>query len=747
MSDTATPQYTATVNQSVFLEPLMGAAGPQSYLDRFPDEVYNKGIDTHLVKFMYALLGPAGIGWLRRNYLEARLLFEEFGVELFDLERFFGNPFQFGRVLEEVYDEDPRGLLPQAKWNELRAKDAAYRNRAIDFLNGVRMGNTPAGMKLIARAGLGHEVEIIENYKALFNDYTDKPLDLAHYGQTRSTEEMIVVPRREVPRSEVQTITIYGNPTGGTFKLKYDIRETVNIPFDAPARSENYRTLANTAGAPAIRVSSENTLITVAVVANAGSPATLNDLVIYDNAVEQSRYDHPKANLASLVAEVNAVDNDVMLTLITDGTALALLAASNLTAFTLGVQEALEALPNIGANNVEVTGGPGPSNPYQVYFVNELSNRDVLPLTSVNALTGGSSPAISTTTNLTGVATADETVRIDDRHRHNLQAAVDRIRPQTTIPTVNEGRGLRSPQIWAGITASSEYSTVLKYITGKPDVLWPDRDAVNWVEAGVEHEAPRLKDDLQHHYQNFHTVASIKSYNEGAEALTGYDEGTWDNDPYMSEHVGRFSPLQSALFPEFADFTDSSQRFLIHHALAEYENLPVARGLLEVPGQTETILQGSYPESYVSLQGVRPIVYQGDRFWSSDERATGDEYLEIDLGEVKAVNYISFETTRKPVAVELDYDRLDQTPARKWEPVVHTGSTRTFSFSPEYQSSWTPGLLYFTNARGGLVYTRHLRLKFSRQVTNDSPFKAADGTPQPSTVDVRNLRVGRNLTT
>ena len=83
-----TPDYTEVIDQSFFIEPLGGPQNPTNYLDRFPDEVYNKSIDSHLVKFLYSLLGPAGIGWLRKNYLEARLQLEEYGVDLFNLDSF-----------------------------------------------------------------------------------------------------------------------------------------------------------------------------------------------------------------------------------------------------------------------------------------------------------------------------------------------------------------------------------------------------------------------------------------------------------------------------------------------------------------------------------------------------------------------------------------------------------------------------------------------------------------------------------
>lgn len=192
------PTYQDTVDQRFTLEPLGGPKDVFYYLDRFPDEIYHKSPDTHLYKFMRAMLGDSGVNWLRKNHLEARLLLEELGIDLFDLDKFFGNVFGFGRIVEESFDEDPFGIIPKDVWESIKAKNARYRNRALDFINGARAGNTPLGMRLAAKAGLGHNVEIIENYKYLYDVHSDRPLGLRYFGRTASTEEMIVLPRKEL---------------------------------------------------------------------------------------------------------------------------------------------------------------------------------------------------------------------------------------------------------------------------------------------------------------------------------------------------------------------------------------------------------------------------------------------------------------------------------------------------------------------------------------------------------------------
>jgi hypothetical protein len=67
------PTTTVTVNQDYLIEPLTGPSHPKKYLDRFPEEIYDTSVDSTLVKFLYALLGPSGAGWIKQNYLEVRI--------------------------------------------------------------------------------------------------------------------------------------------------------------------------------------------------------------------------------------------------------------------------------------------------------------------------------------------------------------------------------------------------------------------------------------------------------------------------------------------------------------------------------------------------------------------------------------------------------------------------------------------------------------------------------------------------
>lgn len=655
MADTTTrPEFVGVVNRDFFIAPLGGPQNPINYLDRFPDGLYNKAIDSHLVKFMYTILGPSGVGWLRKNYLEARLLLEDFGVELFDLDKFYANPLQFGRILEEVYDEDPLGLLPRDKWEELRAKDAKYRNRAVDYVTGARAGNTPTGMHLVARSGLGHEVEIIENYKYLYDTHSDDPLGLPYYGKTHSTEEMIVLPRREIAGNETQTITITGAPTGGSFTLFF------------PIGSE----ITNTTGA-------------------IGYNATRDSVKIF-----------------------------------------------------------LDALPSIGSGNSRVSGGPLPANPIHITFTGKLAAQDVPQLQVINSLTGGISPSISITTDQEGIIDNSEIVYISARDMRYARDAIDRIKPVTTILSFGSAPGLRTAQVWNEVTTTSTYQEVIRYAVGQTGINWPVRSNQDWIEAGIEHEGRRSFGDLQHHYRGFHNVAATYAYRGEALVDVNYNNDVTALTAYKSEHIGPFTLFQRGLFPVLATQFASDFQFTSDRSLADYaEPLVVSSVIDQSDGSVRALVNGIYPIEYQNLSGVPPVKYKDDQFWASYERGTGTEYIEIDLGTTQAVNYLIFEGTMKPFDISISYDVLDGGVARDYRPVkfrTDIPTTLSLSFNPQSVNKWFTVENFFTASDNSLIFTRYLRIGFTRRNDVNSPFANDDGTTSPYSIEVRNLRIGRN---
>lgn len=623
---TTLPDTTTVIDQTYLIAPLGGPKHPQTYLDAFPEEVYAKTLDSHLVKLLYAMIGPSGVGWLHKEYLQARLMFEELGLETFDLTAFYGDPLRFGRVVEEVYDDDPTGLLPHDAWQRIKARDARYRNRAIDFVHGAHMGNTASGMALVARSGLGHDVEVIANYRALYDEHADDRLFLPYYGKTRSTEEMIVLPRRELSRSETQLVRIDGDAEGGTFRLFFPVgSETLNTTGPIPATTDRYT-----------------------------------------------------------------------------------------------LQQYLEALPTIGRGNVRLKGGPLPGSPIEITFTGDLAARDVPELIPTSELVGAGIVLAVVETVTGGVDAADEVVNIAPRDLHYLQEAIDRIRPQTMIPTVGEAPGLQQTQIWNSLSSTSSYTQVLRYVTGQSAIRWPSLDARHWIEAAVEHEGRKHYDGGSQHYCGFHNVAAVTA---------------------SSTHLGPFVPYQVGLYPVLAQ-SASDQTYDAIYALAIYAE-PLT--MTSADG-TQQVIGGIYPLDYQSLPGVPAIRSDPRLFWASSESTASAETLVLDLGRAQAVNYLTFEITRKPVDVRVEYDLLDQAPAQEWVPAQldpQLPSIVTADFEPESTNPWQPITINCVNGKGELIFTRFLRITFTRRP--GAPFVAADGsTTLPWSIEARNLRVGRN---
>jgi hypothetical protein len=193
------PTQIVNVEQSYLIEALTSSSSPSSYLDYFPQEVYNTSSDSRLYKFLYALLGPAGVSFLKTNYFYARMQFEEHGLMFDQLDKLYANPLRFARTGNETYLENWKGMLSTDDWNTLKSLDESYRNRAIDYLHAARLGATVEGMRYAARSGLGHDAAILENYKNLFNQHSDQIFDYNFVGSyhvdgTQSVEEFIVIP-------------------------------------------------------------------------------------------------------------------------------------------------------------------------------------------------------------------------------------------------------------------------------------------------------------------------------------------------------------------------------------------------------------------------------------------------------------------------------------------------------------------------------------------------------------------------
>jgi hypothetical protein len=243
---------------------------------------------------------------------------------------------------------------------------------------------------------------------------------------------------------------------------------------------------------------------------------------------------------------------------------------------------------------------------------------------------------------------------------------------------------------------------------------------VNWVERNVEKEAPRVVKDLQYHYAGFNNVSGVAT---------------------SSNHIGQFvvpSPYQ-VRYPYLVDATDDSLIYTGDRILADYsEPLTVAT----ITDDGTQMINGIYPAHYIEAPNVPQIKYTDEQFWASQEATTGVEFVEIDLGTVRAVNFITLEISRKPINVSIEVDVLDQAPDRVFEEVVPTSTfVGAVTDSAENLNPWQYAEYIFEDSQGRIPLTRYVRLNFERRADLGPSFFEG----KPWTIDVRNLRVGRNV--
>jgi hypothetical protein len=674
MAETTTsPTYSQTVDQRVFIEPLGGPTNPSNMLDRFPDAIYNKSPDTHFVKFMYSLLGPAGLGWIKKNYLEAKLKLYAHGFTSFDIEKYYGDPFRFGRILLEELSEDPEGSLTREQWEVIKSRDESYRKRAITYFNAMRAGGTPEGLELAAQSGLDHSGFIIENYKYLFDQHSDEPLGLAYYGKTASTEEFVIVPRQTESQSEKQVISFAEvSSVSGTFQLEYNGQRTGLLNYN-----------------------------------------------------------------------INQFE----------------------------VETALQELGNIGADGVRVTGGPNP-NPFIVTFTGPLAGQDVPTIKTISNLLDnlGDPVEMFVRVIIGGVAPVDEVVKLSDEHMHNAQTAVDFLRPVNSLPTTYSGAGTRTRQAYSAVHASSSYVEAVKYVTGSESVDWPETDSLNWIEPGKEKEARRIQGDLQAHYTQHHSINGVTAYTDQALSDPDYTRLLSVLDNYKSEHVGQYDPNASFTF-QF--LKKNGGDLTVYGPDQAIPSCPIPLEVTTVHDPVESSRQSNGPVSFIEgilngevfgKDGIATFLNRKPNWWSSLERTAGNgEFLEIDLGETRLFNWLSFEVTRKPILLGVEYDTLDIAPEgeeaeREWEPVLTTGQRHgpgtvlgediqyheEIRYEPE-MPPWAQITLTFTDADLRPISSRYLRLRFDRPEpgeAEDEPFVEGERNV-PYSVDVRNLRVSR----
>lgn len=193
--------------------------------------------------------------------------------------------------------------------------------------------------------------------------------------------------RAGATQNEKQQVTLTGGPTGGTFTLTFEGQTTAGIAYNAN----------NAAVVAALEALSNIGVGDVAVTGGAlpGTPITVE----FQGALANSDRQQMTGSGAALTGgSANISVTQEAVTGVNEKQQVQIDPTSNGGTFTLtyewqttagiaynanaaAVDAALEALSNIGAGDVTVTGGPGPATAWVVEFTGALAKTDVVKMT------------------------------------------------------------------------------------------------------------------------------------------------------------------------------------------------------------------------------------------------------------------------------------------------------------------------------------------------------------------------------
>lgn len=175
--------------------PLMPPRSTERRLDHFDEMVYKADSSTLIYKFVDALCGTAGAGALINEALLARMGAAMETIYFNELDFIFGKISFLSRSPAESYEYNPlTDMLTSDQWDEVRVKDAWYRQRITEFFTAVTKGSTPDGFRACVHAALGVDADIYEVWR-----YADNFGLTGSLGRAEQTarNEVVVRPHKE----------------------------------------------------------------------------------------------------------------------------------------------------------------------------------------------------------------------------------------------------------------------------------------------------------------------------------------------------------------------------------------------------------------------------------------------------------------------------------------------------------------------------------------------------------------------
>ncbi len=162
VSDPTLPTMEQTTG---LLSPDHASSSRLAHLD--PD-IYDLRDQSHLVRFIRAMLGDAGAGQLRKRYTVARLQATMAGTHFYDLDGFYGSLFGAQRRVEEQLPMNPMGgVATPDEWDDITIRDARFRERVIALAKALPMAGTVEGLRQAAEALTGVECDVYETWRML----------------------------------------------------------------------------------------------------------------------------------------------------------------------------------------------------------------------------------------------------------------------------------------------------------------------------------------------------------------------------------------------------------------------------------------------------------------------------------------------------------------------------------------------------------------------------------------------------
>lgn len=150
--------------------PLFPPKSTEHRLLHFDDTVFNTDPSSTIYKLIDAFCGDAGAASLKKESFMTRLDAALETMSFSDLDFVFGNIAFLVRSPYESYPYNPmQDMLTSDQWDEIRVKDAWYRDRVRKFFIACGLGGTPDGMRMATLAAISSDCDIYEVWRLMDN--------------------------------------------------------------------------------------------------------------------------------------------------------------------------------------------------------------------------------------------------------------------------------------------------------------------------------------------------------------------------------------------------------------------------------------------------------------------------------------------------------------------------------------------------------------------------------------------------